>query len=143
MNRTPLIYSSLALGLIVSGCAHKEEVKPEPTPTVVATLEASPTPEPQAAVEEPVLKHYTVRKGDSLWTISAQTGVLGDPFRWPALYKQNRDEITDPDLIEASQDLTLPKAMSQLQINTAVQEAKDTPPYAPHTAAREPLPLKY
>ncbi len=143
MKRTAWIYSGLALGLAVSGCAHKDEVKPEPTPTVVATLEATPSPTPEPQAEAPVPKHYTVRKGDSLWTISAQPAVLGDAFLWPALYKQNRDEITDPDLIEASQDLTLPKAMSQAQIDSAVQEAKDTPPYTPHTAVRQPLPLKY
>ena len=62
---------TLSAAMIVSSCAGKKEVKPEP----VAKVEATPTPEPRES--------YIVKKGDSLWKISAKGKVLGDSFRWP------------------------------------------------------------
>src|ERR1700741_5053129 len=84
----------------VMGCAKKQTVKPEPraeaTPEVVAAATATPTPEARR-------RNYSVKKGDSLWGIASKRSVLDDPFRWPLLYKYNRDEIQDPDLIEPMQ----------------------------------------
>ncbi|MGG2463804.1 LysM peptidoglycan-binding domain-containing protein [Streptomyces sp. RGM 3693] len=49
---------------------------------------------------------YTVASGDSLYEIADKK--LGDGDRWTDLYKANRQEIRDPDLIYPGQELDLP-----------------------------------
>src|SRR2546430_921741 len=128
--------ASVALALTMTGCASKEKVKPDPTPVAMATPTAEPTPGKAATKEEPAAR-YVVRKGDSLWTIASKKNILDDSFRWPLLYRQNRDQITDPDMIEAGQDLNYTVVMSDAEIQDAVAKAKDTPPFVPHAAARK------
>lgn len=53
-------------------------------------------------------KTYTVKKGDCLWSIAASE--LGDGNRWPEIYELNKDKISNPRLIYAGQELTLPDA---------------------------------
>ena len=96
---------------------------------------AAPAPEAKAS--------YIVKKGDSLWKISGKSKVLGDSFRWPLLFKANRDQIEDPDLIEAKLDLSYKTSYSQEEITDAVQKAKDTPAFVPHDSPRKSLPVKY
>ncbi len=86
---------------------------------------------------------YIVKKGDSLWKIAANPKVYGDAFQWPLLFKQNRDQIQDPDLIEVRQDLGIRKSVSEREIRDAIQKAKDTPPFVPHSTPRKSLPVKY
>ncbi|MEB3196949.1 MAG: LysM peptidoglycan-binding domain-containing protein [Candidatus Sericytochromatia bacterium] len=50
---------------------------------------------------------YVVRAGDTLWAIAATH--LGDPFRWPELYRANRDRISNPHWIYPGQAFRLPQ----------------------------------
>lgn len=145
MKKSPFIFLSLALSFAFLGCAQKKGIKAEAQAPVLAAATPEPTLEPRAEVAspEPLDAHYIVRPGDSLWTISAKDNVMGDSMRWPLLYKQNRDQIVDPDLIEAQQDLSYRKVMTSAEVSDAVQKAKETPPYSPHSAPRKALPLKY
>ena len=99
-------------------------VTPAPATTTAAvtpapaTTTAAVTPAPQGIVG------YVVQKGDHLWGISAKPAVYGDPYQWPLLYKRNRDEIYDPDLIYPGQVLHIERDLSQTQINIAVNHAK-------------------
>ena len=61
-----------------------------------------------AWVEEPQEIMYTVVKGDHLWGIAKKKEHYGNGFAWPVIYKANRDQIKDPDLIYPKQVFKVP-----------------------------------
>jgi len=67
---------------------------------------------------------YTVDKGDSLWSIAGNSSVYGDPYQWPLIYKANRDQIKDADLIYPGQALNIDRGASSADIAAAVNHAK-------------------
>ena len=119
-----------AMGLFATGCVTAKQASqaasegtqatpaPATTTTATATTTAAVTPAPKGIIG------YVVQKGDHLWGISAKPAVYGDPYQWPLLYKRNRDEIYDPDLIYPGQVLHIERDLSQTQINIAVNHAK-------------------
>ncbi len=50
---------------------------------------------------------YTVRFGDSLWTIAER--VYGNGYRWAAIYEANRQDIPDANVLQVGQQLRLPR----------------------------------
>lgn len=50
---------------------------------------------------------YTVKKGDTLWAISAST--LGNGSKYQAIFEANRPMLSDPDKIYPGQVLRIPK----------------------------------
>ncbi|HXC65381.1 MAG TPA: LysM peptidoglycan-binding domain-containing protein [bacterium] len=145
MKIKPIILGGLAVAFAGVGCAHKGQVTPDATPEPAAASAPTPQPEdtPKAETKVSPRPTYLVRKGDSLWSIAAKSSVLGDPFRWPILFKQNRDQIQDPDIIEVAQNLDYSQPMDSQAINDAIQKAKDTPAYVAHSEVRKTLPLSY
>ncbi len=122
------------------GCAARQTVQKETTveePTTGVVEE--PTPE----VAKASGKKYIVKKGDTLWDISGNSSIYNDNFQWPLLFKANRDQIEDPDIIEINQELDVKTDWSKEEVKDAIQKAKDTPPYVPHTKPRKKLPLRY
>ena len=130
-----------AMGLFATGCVTAKQASqaasegtqatpaPATTTTATATTTAAVTPAPATttAAVTPAPKGivgYVVQKGDHLWGISAKPAVYGDPYQWPLLYKRNRDEIYDPDLIYPGQVLHIERDLSQTQINIAVNHAR-------------------
>jgi len=67
---------------------------------------------------------YTVAKGDSLWSISGDSSVYGDPYQWPLIYKANRGQINDADLIFPGQALDIDRGASSADIDAAINHAK-------------------
>lgn len=67
---------------------------------------------------------YTVETGDNLWNISGKEDVYGNPYQWPLIYKANREQIKDADLIFPGQDLSIVRGMSDDAIDAAVNHAK-------------------
>ncbi|MGK9476116.1 LysM peptidoglycan-binding domain-containing protein [Melioribacter sp. OK-6-Me] len=61
-----------------------------------------------AWVEAPSEINYTVVKGDCLWNIAKKKEHYDNPFAWPMIYKANRDQIKDPDLIYPKQVFKIP-----------------------------------
>jgi nucleoid-associated protein YgaU len=55
-----------------------------------------------------IFKH-TVVKGEFLSKIASYGRVYGDAMKWPRLYRANRDQIQDPNLIYPDQVLKVPQ----------------------------------
>ena len=51
--------------------------------------------------------YWTVKPCDTLWDISAK--VYGTPLLWAAIYEANKDQISDPWIIEVGTKLKIPK----------------------------------
>lgn len=79
----------------------------------------------QALAEQTKMDNsYSVQKGDSLWKISGKDSVYGDPYQWPLIYKANRSQINDADLIYPGQDLSIDRSASSADVDAAIQHAK-------------------
>jgi nucleoid-associated protein YgaU len=52
---------------------------------------------------------HVVRRGESLWKISAAAHVYRNGARWQRLYEANRARIQDPNLIFPGQELSIPR----------------------------------
>lgn len=130
-----LLVSGLAAFLGVCGCGQKRiegtEVPKQPGFNEMATAPATAS------------GRYLVERHDCLWTIAGQPKIYGDSFQWPSLFKANRDQIQDPDLIYPRQVLKVEKGGSAEEIAHARQMALLTPKYVPHTKPRQALPLDY
>ena len=111
------------------------EVKPEPSPVVQvepAPQKEIPEAEDKEPTEEPTggtwtpppLTLWVVDKGEHLWGISAHRLVYGDPYQWPLLFKRNRHQIADADLIYPGQVLHIERNLSTAEIDRAIEHAK-------------------
>jgi uncharacterized coiled-coil DUF342 family protein len=52
---------------------------------------------------------WRVHRGESLWRISQYPEVYGTGTRWPIIYRANRDQIRDPNLIFPNQVFVIPR----------------------------------
>lgn len=68
---------------------------------------------------------YTVMSGDSLWRISASSDIYGNPYKWPLIYKANRDKIRDADLIYPGQVFNIRQDWSASEVDAAVNHARN------------------
>ena len=59
---------------------------------------------------------YTVRTGDTLWDISGK--YLRQPWRWPALWGMNRQQVSNPHLIYPGQILYLVQRDGRAYLST-------------------------
>ncbi|MCD6570169.1 MAG: LysM peptidoglycan-binding domain-containing protein [Deltaproteobacteria bacterium] len=66
---------------------------------------------------------YVVKEGDTLPSIAARHEIYNDSYMWPLIYKANRDQIKDPQIIYPGQDLKVPRDMSIEEIIGARREA--------------------
>jgi nucleoid-associated protein YgaU len=60
---------------------------------------------------------YTVEKGDFLWRIAGMESIYGNSVYWPVVYDANGDLISDPDLIFPGQELSIPRDMSDEEMD--------------------------
>lgn len=68
---------------------------------------------------------YQVVRGDSLWSISGQQEIYNNPYQWPLIYKANRDQIKDADLIHPGQVFAVDRNPSAAEVDTAVNHARN------------------
>ncbi|HHJ14761.1 MAG TPA: LysM peptidoglycan-binding domain-containing protein [Gammaproteobacteria bacterium] len=65
-----------------------------------------------------------VVRGDSLWSISGKPDVYNNPYQWPLIYKANRDQIKDADLIYPGQVFTVNRNPSAAEVDAAIEHAR-------------------
>ncbi|MGU9956504.1 MAG: LysM peptidoglycan-binding domain-containing protein [Arenicellales bacterium WSBS_2016_MAG_OTU3] len=68
---------------------------------------------------------YTVARDDSLWRISKQPEIYNTAYNWPIIFKENKGQIKDADLIHPGQVLAIPRDSSGNEIAVAVNHAKN------------------
>ncbi len=73
---------------------------------------------------------YTVVKGDCLWNIAKKKTIYDNPFAWPKIYKSNRDQIKNPDLIFPKQMFKIPNLTEEekAQYDKIRRNYKPAPP---------------
>ena len=54
---------------------------------------------------------YTVRRGDTLPIISGYDFIYGDPSKWGIIFRANRDQIRNPNVIHEGQNLRIPRGL--------------------------------
>ncbi len=52
---------------------------------------------------------YTVKIGENLWRIAGYWEIYGDATMWSRIYEANQAEISNPDVIQPGQILTIPR----------------------------------
>ena len=97
-------------------------------------------------------KQYTVKKGDTLWSITKRE--LVDAYQWPLVWMENK-RINDPDLIYPGQVVLIPigiarpealeppvEAPAELPVETPVEPPVETPAEMPVEAPEPVEPAK-
>ncbi len=56
-------------------------------------------------------EEYTVQAGDYLSKISGYKFIYGDPSKWGIIYRANRDQIKDPNIISKDQVIKIPRGL--------------------------------
>ena len=103
------------VGTIVAGTGTETEV-PATTPQAITFTARNPS--------APILYgQWVVGTGEHLWGISAHSGVYGDPHQWPLLFKKNRHQIKDADLLYPGQVLEIERDLDPAEIQRAIDHA--------------------
>ncbi len=119
----------VAMAVTLGACATtpKQETAP-PTQTPAASAPATQPSESQgtaAPTNSGLVSSYEVNHGDCLWTIAGQSGIYGNPYEWPLIYKANSAEIKHgPDLIFPGQTLSIEHGASSAEVDRAMHYAK-------------------
>ena len=93
---------------VISGCASAKRAGEAAAPAAAAAAPQAPAAAGAMAAGDT----YVVVTGDCLWCISGKSEIYGDPYQWPLLYRANKDQIKDADLIYPGQELSVDRNAS-------------------------------
>ncbi len=134
-----LALALLMTGGLLYGCGSSKRVESTEVPKQAPSNEPAVTEKAKPVSSD----EYTVAAHDTLWGIAGKSVAYSDSFEWPLIFKANRDQIKDPDLIYPKQSFQIQKGLSDDEMAHAKKLAQDTPKYVPHTQPRQTLPVDY
>jgi len=145
------IIFSLTIIFSVSGCAKKavggdpgtaadKVVAAESKTAAQSGATAGSEAKTVAKAAPAAITEYIVKKGDSLWMIAKYKDIYGDDFLWPIIYKANKGQIKNPNLIYPGQKLNIPRdGFSMDDIKKARKKAGAKKPYTPPQGSKPPI----
>ncbi|MDD2874251.1 MAG: LysM peptidoglycan-binding domain-containing protein [Azoarcus sp.] len=101
----------------------------------IATLVSNTAAAQGAEIADDAPDSYTVVKGDTLWDISGR--FLKQPWRWPEVWRMNRDQIRNPHLIYPGQIVHLDRSGPWLSIGKRLGIDKRLPQVYEETLGNE------
>jgi hypothetical protein len=117
--------ASLGLALAIVGHAPSAHAQRAVTPAQQATAQqVAQKGVPLSELSPDAPDVYTVKKGDTLWGISAM--YLKSPWRWPELWGMNQSEVRNPHLIYPGQVMMLTKTGDLARLSMGQQVGGDT-----------------
>jgi LysM repeat protein len=110
-----LLWLTAAGTVLVCSAAQAQFVTTNAQRAEAAAIAQSGIPESELIANAP--ERYTVKRGDTLWAISGL--YLKTPWKWPALWGMNQDEIRNPHLIYPWQVLVLTRSGGRARLGLA------------------------
>ncbi len=98
----------------------------KPTQEKIKTV-AEKAPKTRVEPSQPMpLNKYTVKDGENLYTIAQHPFIYAEGMLWPLIYRANRDQIKNPRQIYPGQTLTVPREVSEADIEQARTRAVES-----------------
>jgi LysM domain len=117
---------SIAVSLLGAGMCAMAQNYPVTADQKATATQVAQTGIPVSDLSPTAPDSYTVKRGDTLWSISGL--FLKSPWRWPELWGMNLSDIRNPHRIYPGQQLFLDKSNGRAVLRTRQASTSDGPP---------------